>query len=109
MNGKHIVLEEGDFLPELGDVCMFYATVWEDGTLRVLGKNGSIKLVGSELTAKEMQKKSAAQVQQALQSDLNSAEAVPIYQTLVAACENEIPYKGERFTAAVEWLEPSTP
>jgi hypothetical protein len=107
-DGKRIFLQADDFLPEEGDVCMFFATAWEDGTLRLLGKGGNIKLTASKLIDKLTQTMTDTQLQQAVQAELKAIAALPVYQEMVKACKNEIPYERERFTAPAELLEAAT-
>jgi hypothetical protein len=102
INGKSLVLEEGDFLPEAGDVCVFFVSAQKDGTLLLPGKSFTVKV--TELAAKQ----SPAFVQQAQQAEIESIEASPIYQQMVEACENEISFDRQRYTAAPELLEPTT-
>jgi hypothetical protein len=105
MDGKYISIEEDDFLPSAGDVCVFYATAEEDGSLHILGKNGNIKLAESKLKNNTIGVQSAEQEPQSAQTALNSVAQSPLYQELVEACENEIPYQRERFTAPAALLE----
>jgi hypothetical protein len=105
MDGKYITLQEEDFLPEAGQVYMFYANAWEDGTLRILGKGGNVQLAESRPAQQTTGQGNSALVQQAAQNERNSVAQSPLYQELVEACENEIPYQRERFTAPAALLE----
>ena len=108
MDGKYLILQEGDFLPEAGDVCIFYVSAQKDGSLLLPGKNFSIKLTASKLIDKLTQTMTDTQLQQAVQAELKAIAALPVYQELVKACKNEIPYERERFTAPAELLEAAT-
>ena len=103
-NGKTIVLEENDFLPKKGAIYVFYVSADEDGKLRILGKGGNITLPNMALTDNGGNKSPVVR-----QSELAKIEASPIYQELVEACENEIPFERERFTVPAELLETTTP
>jgi hypothetical protein len=106
MDGQYVSVMEDDFLPEVGDVCVFYANAWDDGTLRIIGKEGNVKLLDSKLTAKSTLRKSSAQINQIAQSELQEVKDSSAYQEIVEACENEIPYERVRFTAPAKFLEP---
>ncbi|MDR2525121.1 MAG: hypothetical protein LBC83_02840 [Oscillospiraceae bacterium] len=93
MDGKHTQMIYGDFLPEEGSICMFYATAQEDGSLHIFGANGNVKLSEENLA------------QKAPQAVLDSIGKSPLYQELAEACKNEIPFKEERFTAHEDFLE----
>lgn len=104
MDGKRLILGEGDFMPKEGEVCVFFISVQEDGTLLLPGKNFSIKIMESSLTKKAVQKKSLAQVQQESQNEMQQITKSDVYQEMLAACKNEIPYERERYTAPAELI-----
>ena len=105
LDGIYLVLEEGDFLPDVGDVSVFFVSAQPDGVLLLPGKGFTIKLTDSKLSEKAVKKMSSAQVQQAEREEINAIEASPIYQSIVEACENAVPFERERFTAPAEFLE----
>lgn len=105
MDGKHLILGEGDFMPQEGDVCVFFISVQADGTLLLPGKNFSVKVMESSLTEKAIQKMSVAQVQQESQDEKKEIMKSGVYQKMLAACENEIPYERERYTVPAELIE----
>jgi hypothetical protein len=98
MDGERIHLMEGDFLPEKGDLCVFYVAAGEDGELLA---NHNYKLPDL--------KRSIASVlsPQSAQNGLEQIENMPIYQESVEAVKNEIPFEKERFTAPTKFLEPA--
>jgi len=102
MNGKHFILGDGGSMPEVGDVLIIYASAGEDGDLLI---NGNEKIMESKLTEKAVQKKNSVQIQQAAQAELNSIENSPVYQSILEACENEVPHERDRYTAPAELLE----
>lgn len=104
MDGKHLILGEGDFMPEEGDVCVFFISVQEDGTLLLPGKNFSVKIMESSLTEKANQKKSLTQVQQEAQNERMEIMKSDVYQEMSAACENETPYERERYKVPQELI-----
>jgi hypothetical protein len=101
MDGKYLYLGEGDFLPEKGDICVFYASVQEDGSLWIPGKNFSVKIVDTKDFGKTSAGTQTAQLETARQEILQAAENSPVYQRLAAAVENEKVYERERFTVTV--------
>lgn len=105
MDGKHLILGEGDFMPQEGDVCVFFISVQADGTLLLPGKNFSVKVMESSLTEKAIQKMSVAQVQQESQDEKKEIMKSGVYQKMLAACENEIPYEREWYTVSAELIE----
>lgn len=105
MDGKHFLVAEDDPMPEIGDVCIFYASADENGGLY---GNKNVKITNSKLTEKAVRKMSSAQVQQAAAAELETIEDSSVYQELVDACENEVPFERERYTAPAEYLEATT-
>ncbi|MDR1630021.1 MAG: hypothetical protein LBS36_07405 [Oscillospiraceae bacterium] len=102
---QYLILAEGDFMPEEGDVCAFFVSAKQDGTLSISGKNGNIKIAKSSLTEKAVQKMSSEQMRQATQNELEEIKGSSVYQTMAVACENEIPFERERHTVPMELLE----
>lgn len=105
MDGKHLILGEGDFMPKKGDVCVFFISVQEDGTLLLPGKNFSVKIMESSLTEQAIQKKSFTQVQQEAENERMEIVKSDVYQKMLAACKNEIPYERERYAVPAELIE----
>ncbi len=87
-DGKYLDLEEGDFMPEEGQTLILFIDVRSDGALIICcGKNNPKLLEAADAGA--------------------DYKALDVYKTIVAACENEIPFpvEMERYTAPAEYLE----
>ncbi|MDR2526237.1 MAG: hypothetical protein LBC83_08695 [Oscillospiraceae bacterium] len=106
MDGQFLVLDEGDYLPEEGDICVFFVSAQKDGSLLIAGKNCNTKITESSLTEKKAKNKSAAQIQKLAQDEEKTIKDSSIYQKLVEACKNEIPFERTRHAAPAELLTP---
>ncbi|MDR2526235.1 MAG: hypothetical protein LBC83_08685 [Oscillospiraceae bacterium] len=106
IGNKALVLGEGDFLPEEGDICVFFVSAQKNGTLLLPGKNFNVKITESSLTEKKAKNKSAAQIQKLAQDEEKTIKDSSIYQKLVDACKNETPFERTRYAAPAEMLMP---
>ena len=86
-------VSEDDFLPQEGDVCVFFACTQEDGSLLLAGVNSNNLLMKEDLN----EKASAANA-------LKAAKGFPDYKKAVEACKNQVVYKRERSATAPELL-----
>ncbi len=89
---KQLVLEDGDFLPEENDICVFYGAVRHDGTPGIYGKNGNIKImnIGNSILNSE-------KFDKIFRSDE--------YNIAVEACKKEIPFERTRIELNAEYSD----
>ena len=85
-DGSRIRLEEGDFLPEMGETLIVFITVQEDGTLLFSGKNDSYRLLDADHVGEDYKN-------------------LEVYKTIANACKNEVFFDRERNTAPEQYLE----
>lgn len=78
--GKVIIAGSDDYFPKEGDICAFFASVQEDGTLMLQAhKTSNTKLSESV-------------------NELTEIKESELYKEIVSACENETPFERDRFT-----------
>lgn len=98
--GKYLFLEDGDFILKTGDICIFFATVREDGTLYIQGKEFNLKL--DEVAYNQTYTKNNISKMEDLLEEIKKSE---IYQEIRKSYENEIVFERERFTISEEYTQ----
>ena len=93
-------LEDGDFILKTGDICIFFATVREDGTLYIQGKEFNLKL--DEVAYNQTYTKNNISKMEDLLEEIKKSE---IYQEIRKSYENEIVFERERFTISEEYTQ----
>lgn len=101
-DGKYLFLDDGDFILKTGDICIFFATVREDGTLYIQGKEFNLKL--DEVTYNQTYTKNNISKIKDLLEEIKKSE---IYQEILKSYENEIVFERERFTVSEEYTQNS--
>lgn len=99
-DGKYLFLEDGDFILKTGDICIFFATVREDGTLYIQGKEFNLKL--DEVAYNQTYTKNNISKMEDLLEEIKKSE---IYQEIRKSYENEIVFERERFTISEEYTQ----
>ena len=99
-DGKYLFLEDGDFILKTGDICIFFATVREDGTLYIQGKEFNLKL--DEVAYNQTYTKNNISKMEDLLEEIQKSE---IYQEIRKSYENEIVFERERFTISEEYTQ----
>lgn len=99
-DGKYLFLEDGDFILKTGDICIFFATVREDGTLYIQGKEFNLKL--DEVAYNQTYTKNNISKMEDLLEEIKKSE---LYQEICKSYENEIVFERERFTISEEYTQ----
>ena len=99
-DGKYLFLDDGDFILKTGDICIFFATVREDGTLYIQGKEFNLKL--DEVAYNQTYTKNNISKMEDLLEEIKKSE---IYQEIRKSYENEIVFERERFTISEEYTQ----
>lgn len=98
-NGKYLFLEIGDFLPEAGDICIFFSTVDENGNLYIEGKAFNFKLLNFNNSTKTINES----MEKIINEKLKQIREMDIYKEVVSGFENEIEFQRERFSVLAEY------
>ena len=99
---KYLFLEDGDFILKTGDICIFFATVKEDGTLYIQGKEFNLKL-NEVISNQTYTKNNIPKAEEILKKIKESS----IYQKALKSFENEITFERERFNILEKYTQNS--